>query len=248
MTAYLKINSNSQAIQPFLVDPRTAVPNIESYINRSNQLINNAIAVLKVNFGNVSKMGIDFVVPKGSVIIYGGTPHTVSTTWTSPATYEDRYVQLMPFFEYLHNYGRNNEVDITLIIPVEPQIGSEFCIKLNPDHQRYGAAQNIDLIKVFSFYEDTVCDDKEQSAFPHRLMLMPFKVEEPVAEEVVQAKSENMDFETWVNMIRSQRDAHQTEAEKKTEVYESLMTIREHVNFLKTMGYEVVVNVTRKNT
>lgn len=243
------IKSNSNLIQPFVVHPdATTLPKekILEMQQSSEILKENACAILEVNVKNLSKMQEDFVIPKGSVIEYGASqfhPWIMGRDWNNPLKLHSP--------EASYNFDQMRiafpERTATIIIPIEPQEGSDFCFKGDEESQEFKQAWFRDGFRgpLAVDYDNKVVDDGLFVANFHALNLLPFgfdvsEVQEDGVKEVIFTDLDKAIYDAEVQEMEAQE-----EYEKTCRLTESLKNLKYILENLSAQGIEVEVKIKK---
>lgn len=237
------IKSNSPLIQPFVVHPdATTLPKekILEMQQSSEILKESACAILEVNINNLDKMQEDFVIPAGSCVHYQTQFDDFwdnINEWTNPKYSPNRS---RSFYDYLHEFICRT---ITIIVPIEPQQGSDFCFKGDEEHQDFKDAYfSRGFRKPLEVRDGSVYDGSYVANFK-RLNLLPFGFE---TSEVPEEKAEgSISLQDACAEAEDNAIAAQDEANKLSEISEALYQIQIEVNKLKTFDIEVEVKIKK---
>lgn len=242
---HTKIKSNSPLIQPFVVHPdATTLPKekILEMQQSSEILKDNACAILEVNINNLDKMQEDFVIPQGSVVEYGSayfTPYLISKDWHNSAQ------EASPAGSWYFNVLKQKYSDqtITIIVPIEPPQGSDFCFKGDEEHQDFkdayfpgGFRKPLEVRRDGSVY------DGFYVANFRRLNLLPFGFE--VQEEEVKG-SVFMDLDKAIHNAEVKEMEAQEDYSRQSRITEALKGLRDFLKDLQDEGIEVEVKVKK---
>lgn len=239
------IKSNSPLIQPFVVHPDATTLSKEKILEmqQSSEILKeSACAILEVNINNLDKMQEDFVIPEGSVVEYGASqffPWIMGRDWSNPLKLHSP--------EASYNFDQMRiafpERTATIIIPIEPQKGSDFCFKGDAEHQDFKDAYfSGGLRKPLEVRDGSVYDGFYVANFK-RLNLLPFGFE---TSEVPKKKAEeSISLQDACAEAEDNAIVAQAEANKLLEISEALYQIQLEVNKLKAFGIEAEVKIKK---